>query len=222
METCAHSSSSVVGANTEADHLISMFQETFQEKQVLAIYLLSGKIYDQTLQCLLGGCHLKSILVFMNNHFEEQPIVRMSLDLSSAWSDMLAYYKNNKPIENQIRIIPTSGAAVDTGGIRRQAYSVVFREFAENKYVHIFDGDNTSRLRPATSAMVRSSGLLKLLGKMISHSIYQDGVGFPYLSPACYWYLVGNEDMAIPYISVDLEDLPRDSAALVTQVNFIN
>jgi len=64
----------------------------------------------------------------MNNHFEEQPIVRMSLGLSSAWSDMLAYYKNNKPIESQIRIIPTSGAAVDTGGIRRQAYSVVFRE----------------------------------------------------------------------------------------------
>ena len=40
METCAHSSSSVVGANTEADHLISMFQGTFQDKQVLAIYLL--------------------------------------------------------------------------------------------------------------------------------------------------------------------------------------
>ena len=88
-----------------------------------------------------------------HDHFEEQPIARMNLNLNYAWSDMLAYYKSNKRTENQIRIIPTSGIAVDTGGIPRQAYSVVFHEFAENKYVHLFDGDYMSRLRPATSAM---------------------------------------------------------------------
>jgi len=42
MELCAHTSTTSVDI-TEADHLISMFQETFQDKQVLAIYLISGK-----------------------------------------------------------------------------------------------------------------------------------------------------------------------------------
>ena len=51
--------------------------------------------------------------------------------------------------------------------------------------------------------------------------IYQDGIGFPYLSPICYYYLIGSEDMAISHISVDLEDLPRDSAALVNQIILI-
>jgi len=49
---------------------------------------------------------------------------------------MLAYYKSNKPTENQIGIIPTSGVAVDTGDICRQIYSVVFCEFTENMYLH--------------------------------------------------------------------------------------
>ena len=43
MELCAHTSTTSVDINTEADHLISVFRETFQDKQVLAIYLISGK-----------------------------------------------------------------------------------------------------------------------------------------------------------------------------------
>ena len=61
---------------------------------------------------------------------------QMCLGLSFACSDMLAYYKSNKPTENQIGIIPTSGVAVDTGDICRQIYSVVFCEFTENMYLH--------------------------------------------------------------------------------------
>jgi len=60
---------------------------------------------------------------------------------------------------------------------------------------------------------------------MIAHSICQDGIGFPYLSPLCYWYLVGGEEKALEY-GVTTEDLPDDAAHLISQVNiaikFIN
>ena len=33
------------------------------------------------------------------------------------------------------------------------------------------------------------NGFFEVLVKMISHSLVQSGPGFPYLSPAVYWYL---------------------------------
>ena len=71
-------------------------------------------------------------------------------------------------------------------------------------------------LRPATSAVVRSSGILRILGKMLSHSIYQDGIDFPFFSPVCYWYLIGNENMALEHVS--LADLPANLAAFIKEV----
>ena len=42
--------------------------------------------------------------------------------------------------------------------------------------------------RPLCTAESRSNGLFKVLGTMVAHSICQDGIGFPYLSPTSYWY----------------------------------
>lgn len=38
---------------------------------------------------------------------------------------------------------------------------------------------------------------MKLVGRMIGHSIILDHVGFPYLSPVCYNIMVGNCDRAL-------------------------
>ena len=43
----------------------------------------------------------------------------------------------------------------------------------------------------------------------MSHSIFQDDIGFPYLSPP---YFIGNIDMAIEHII--LNDLPADAVTL--------
>ena len=51
---------------------------------------------------------------------------------------------------------------------------------------------------------------------MVAHSIGQDGVGFPYLSPTCYWYMVGGEEKALEYIS--LLDVGADVATIISQV----
>ena len=68
-------------------------------------------------------------------------------------------------------------------------YTKVLEEFADNKHINLFEGANNF-LRPIVSAEVRSSGLLKILGSMIAHSVCQERIGFPYLSLTSYWYLI--------------------------------
>lgn len=209
------SSSSAEKSESDLDHLINMFGE-LSPRQISTIYLLSGNSFECTLQCLLEGPNLNSIIKIMTNYYENKPTVKIDLDLSSAWQDLLAYYKSSKVDFNlRIRIVLAGRLAVDTGGIRRQVYTQVYSEFAQNKHIHLFDGP-TNLLRPAISAIARSSGILKILGKMLSHSIYQDGIGFPYLSPVCYWYMIGNENMALEHVS--LADLPADSASFIQEV----
>ena len=42
-----------------------------------------------------------------------------------------------------------------------------------------------------------SAGVMRLVGRMIGHSIVLDQVDFPYLSPTCYYAMVGNQDQAL-------------------------
>ena len=113
-------------------------------------------------------------------------------------------------------VVLGSQPPVDTGGVRRQLYSTVFAEFAENKHIRLFDGPVNHR-RPVCTAEARASGLFKVLGMMVAHSICQDGIGFPYFSPTCYWYMVGGEEKALQFASV--EDVGGDVAAIVSQVS---
>ena len=82
----------------------------------------------------------------------------------------------------------------------------------------MFEGEE-GRLLPAYSASVVYSGIMKAVGKMIAHSIVQCGVGFPYLSPVCYWYLItGDVLKAISYGNTsDVRDVQY--ADLIQQVS---
>lgn len=198
------------------DHLIDLFEGEFSHKQIAAIYLLTGENYKCSVECLLQGPNsLHSILKIMNDSFARNPKVKVHVDPDSAWSDIVAFYKSSEVIDSCIRIVLAGGPAIDTGGVRRQIYTQVYTDFAENKYVELFDGPMNC-LRPLCTAVARSSGLLKILGKMLAHSIRQDGIAFPYLSPVCFWYVIGGEDMAIQYATID--NLPADSASLIKEV----
>ena len=83
-------------------------------------------------------------------------------------------------------------------------------------YVRLFDCPE-NHLCPACTAEARSSGLIKILATMISLSICQDGVGFPYLSPTCYWYMISGEEKALQYATIN--DMPADSAMIISQVH---
>ena len=67
-----------------------------------------------------------------------------------------------------------------------------------NVCVHLFEGPENHN-RPFYGTESRESGLFKALGIMIGHSILQDGIGFPHLSPLCYWYIAEGEKRALEY-----------------------
>ncbi len=53
----------------------------------------------------------------------------------------------------------------------------------------------------------------------MAHSIAQSGVGFPYLSPVCYWYIADGEQRSLEYLST--EDVGGQVAAVVSKVSII-
>ena len=101
---------------------------------------------------------------------------------------MVAQYKSPKLyLHSRLQVILDGKPSFDTGGVRRQVYSSCYETFAHNRAVRLFDGPE-NHLRPVCTAEARSSGLFKILGTMIAFVKMEL---FPYLSPTCYWYMVG-------------------------------
>ena len=198
------------------DDLLTMFSGKLKPKEVIAVYHLCENSFDLALECLLQGPTFDSLLKVHQKQFEEKPPCKLYADSDSLWEDGVAFYKNpSLKIDRPLRVVLERSPAIDTGGVRRQFFSDVFQQFAENKLIRLFEGP-PSFLRPAYSAEARSSGLFRVLGIMIAHSIAQDEVGFPFFSPLCYWYIADGEEKALTFVS--LADVGADVAQLITQV----
>ena len=73
-------------------------------------------------------------------------------------------------IGKRIRVTLDNSPVIDTSGVRKHIYTSVFAEFVSNKHVCLFDGPSNS-VNPCYSAEARCSGLFKVLGTMVGHSI---------------------------------------------------
>jgi hypothetical protein len=198
------------------DQLLAIFVGTLSAKQVSALYDFSGYDNKRSSDCLLRGPTLGAILEMVNDRFLQFPKLKVSVDFDDMWADMVGQCKSpNMYLHSRLRVILDGKPSIDTGGVRRQVYSSVFHNFAHNHTIRLFDGPE-NHLRPVCTAEARSSGLLKILGTMIAHSICQDGIRFPYLSPTCYWYIIGGEEKPLQFATV--QDLPADSAMVISQV----
>lgn len=198
------------------DNLLSMFAGKLRPKQVICVYRLSKDDFDSAMDCLVEGPTIGSLLKLQNAQYGDMPATKLYVDPHDMWADTVAFYKSHRlNLDKAIRVVLNDQPAVDTGGVRRQVFTDVFQQFAENKHAQLFDGPPNS-LRPRYTAESRSSGLFKVLGRMVSHAIAQDGVGFPYLSLACFWYIAAGEDQALQFVG--LSDVGADVAHLVTQV----
>ena len=110
---------------------------------------------------------------------------------------IFAFYKGPRfDCHCELRIALREQPAIDTGGVRRQILSEVLKTIAFSTHLGLFEGPQDRR-RPAFRISSLSSGVMKLLGHIIGHSIILDGQGFPYLSPPSYSYMVGNFDQAL-------------------------
>ena len=196
--------------------LREVFIGKLSPEQTDCVFKISVEDFTSTMECLLAGPTLESLLMILSKRCAEQPVIKLDVDTTEAWEDAIAFYKSPRlDTSKQIRVRINNQQVIDPGGVRAQLYSSIYDIFAQNKKIMLFDGD-VRYLRPHCSAEARSSGLYKTLGMMVGHSIMQDGIGFAYFSPVCYWYVAGQEQKALESLSI--KDLNQDIAILVSRV----
>ena len=197
------------------EQLLGLFSSKLNKKQVCTVFDLCDSDFDNAMECLLEGPTIRGLIRLHQKKFNGKPGLKFYIDSDDLWSDMVGYYKSGVNVEKPVRVILDEQPAIDTGGVRRQVFSDVFALFASNKHFRLFEGHPCS-LRPVHSADVRSSGMLKVLGTMIAHSVAMDGVGFPYLSPLSYWYITAGETEALQHMGPS--DVGADVADVIAQV----
>ena len=176
------------------------------------MYELYGESLELSSGCLADGPSTASIIKQMKKMSEEFPVIKVRVDEDDSWSDLVSFYKSAGPSAagHRVRICLLDQPPLDTGGVRCQIYTQTLKEFAGNKYVRLFECQ-PNRLRPFYSAEARSSGMFRVLGMMVGHSIQQDGIGFPYLSPLCFDYIALGEEHALQHYSLnDVNDFGKD------------
>ena len=137
--------------------------------------------------------------------------LKKDIDPLDIVADAFAIYKDPKfDAKRPLRITFVDQPAIDTGGPRWEVYEQVFAKLANGECTsfQLFEGPE-NRLSPIYNTRIVFSGLMECLGQMIAHSIAQCGVGFPRLSPVCYWYLVTQDvSRAISFANIsDVRDL---------------
>ncbi len=168
---------------------------------------------------------MSKLISTFKGHLTELQISTICLSSRKSYHNSMACLSEGPTTQSIIFLIQKKGVrvklqnspAIDTGGVCRQLFSAVLNDFASNKYVRLFDRSSHS-LRQICTAESRTCGLFKVLGKMVGHSmcIHVDGIGFPYLSFASYWYLAEGEETAVQFSSIN--DVGSDVAYVVSKV----
>ncbi|XP_019858580.1 PREDICTED: uncharacterized protein LOC109586805 [Amphimedon queenslandica] len=199
--------------------LLTAFKKKVTREQAAAIYKSSGFSLSVSMACINEGPTLESILLVLNQKMEHAESVIVTVHTNDMWHDILRHYKaGTVDFGKQLFIKLSNTLAIDAGGVRRQVYSTVYSEFQCNKHIELFTGPLHS-LSPACTAEARSSGLFKILGSMVGHSIWQDGIGFPFFSLTNYTYMMEGEEKALQVCSDN--DIGAGVAAVISKLRDI-
>ena len=174
------------------ERLVSVFSGALTRSQIEAVYESSSCSYYSTLECLREGPMTDSLLQMLSAKYELASVVKLPVDGDDLWHDVLSFYKTSKcDTSHSIRFRVSGVPAIDTGGVRRQVYTMMFSDFTNNKFIHLFDGPPHS-LHCVCTAMSRGCSLFKILGKIMGHSIglanCQPLLIFTVLLPRCHNY----------------------------------
>lgn len=177
---------------------------------------------DSVYNYLKGGLSLPCMVKLLRScYIDEDNVKKIILEEygepSLLAEEAIAFYKSTKFSPHaELRISIQNQPPVDVGGVRKQFVSDVFSFFTKSTSMQLFEGPG-NRLRPIFKQTSISSGLLKLVGKMVGHNIVLDGQGFPFFSPACYFYMAGHTDRAVSVAS--LADAGERVQRVVSQVS---
>ena len=175
---------------------------SFSMSDITVIYEITNCNYYST-QDFLKNTTLDNLLRLLYSsfmHFSTEESPKITIFQSSSPEELtevfLGFYKSSRFVKNAcVRVAIEGNQVIDSGGVRRQLYDQVFQAIAKGHYC-IFEGP-LERLCPVVKPCNIVSGLLKNFGKAVAHSLIMDHVGFPYLSPPLFYYLIGQEDVAI-------------------------
>ena len=196
-------------------HLIEMFPSR-SEECLRYVLKLSGDDISYACECVFAGPSLEGLIsMVFSSVISDEDEMRLKID-DEKEEDLVdcffALYKGPRfNPQSMLRVCLTGEPAIDAGGVRRQVFSDVFRTVAFSDTLGLFEGP-PDRRRPVFRMSSLAAGIMKLLGRMIGHSIILDCQGFPYLSPACYRYMVGSYDQALPLCQ------PNDASQSVQHV----
>ena len=112
------------------DSLFSLFSERFTEEQISAVYEYSRNKFDNCVECLGNSASLEALVGMVNKAYSDYPVLKVYVDEDDIWADLLSFYKCVKPpTKKRLRIKLSNSPSIDTGGVRRQVYTVVFSNF---------------------------------------------------------------------------------------------
>ena len=139
-----------------------------------------------------------SILEELKGHMSNEK-EKVKVDEEDLLNDAMAYYKDpNFDPKKKLRVVYNKQPAADTSGVTRQFFTQLLHLMSEE----FFHGDYYKI--PTYNSQVVASGIMKLVGTIIVHSILQGGPGLRIFSPSVYHYLAtGNVDGAIQTMSIN-------------------
>lgn len=201
-------------AELEFEQLYQMFSN-FSRETVDLILDLTCHDSAKTVEILLGGIMPHDILEQLSQQLLSKHSITLSVDDESAVGDAIAYYKKRDvDLSHPLTIKYSEGLAA--GGLSRQFYSDVMMHIKDK--MNALEGPVPTCLIPAYSSQVLASGILKILGRIIVHSLLQGGPGFPFLAPFVYKYIT-TESMDQAFDDVTLAELPTPVANMIYAVS---
>lgn len=164
---------------------------------------------DKATHFFVEAFSLSSLLgVLRSSILDEEDVRRIEIDGFGDREELartaLDFYKEGGSFspKAEVRIDVTTEEVVDGGGVRRQFMSYVLATFRSSKTLRLFEGP-ADRVRPIFKQSSVLSGMLVAVGRIIGHSIVLDGQGFPFLSPACYFYMAGHVERALSLVGME-------------------
>ena len=192
-----------------------MFPQVEEDKISCLLSLLNGKVERVVSVCL--DMNPKTLVRVFKFAKMKTRVKKVAVNSNTLLRDALALYKtaSDDLIGRPLEIEFIGSEAVDLGGPRRQFFNTVIDGIKESHTLRLFEGDDC--LLPSINHDAIIAGHYRMAGRVILHSIFNEGPAFPFFPPPVYYYIVGGMiDCALPHM--DISQLPQRVHVIINEV----